>query len=109
MARLLHNVFCVCKFFLIAGIDDLQDVKTKLLPVAAKWRSIGLALRLSDGDLETVQDDNTRVHERLTGMLRLWLNKSYNVAKFGEPSWAKLKEAVRSPAGGANPALADKL
>ena len=95
--------------FLIAGIEHLQDVITKLLPVAAKWRSIGLALRLSDGDLETVQDDNTRVHERLTGMLRLWLNKSYNVDKFGEPSWAKLKEAVRSPAGGANPALADKL
>ena len=77
--------------------------------MASKWRSIGLALRLSDGDLAIVQGDNPSVTDRLTGMLRLWLNKLYDVARFGEPSWAKLKEAVRSAAGGANPALADKL
>ena len=105
----MYIVIPSAKHSAVSGIDDLQDVVAKLLPAASKWRSIGLALRLSDGDLETVRDDNQRTQERLTGMLRLWLNRSYDVARHGQPSWAKLREAVRSPAGGGNPALADKL
>ena len=85
------------------------DVKVKVLPVAARWRDIGLVLRISDSKLETIKADNLDVKDRLTDMLRLWLNRAYNVEKYGEPSWQSLREAVRSPAGGDSPATADKI
>ena len=85
------------------------DVKVKVLPVAARWRDIGLALGISDSKLETIKADTLAVRDRLTDMLRLWLNRAYNVEKYGEPSWQSLREAVGSPAGGDSPALADKI
>ena len=85
------------------------DVKVKVLPVAARWRDIGLALGISDSKLETIEANKSDVRDRLTDMLRLWLNRAYNVEKYGEPSWQSLREAVRSPAGGNSPATADKI
>ena len=85
------------------------DVKVKVLPVAARWRDIGLVLRISDSKLETIEANKSDVRDRLTDMLRLWLNRAYNVEKYGEPSWQSLREAVRSPAGGDSPATADKI
>ena len=90
-------------------IDNLIDVKVKVLPVATRWRDIGLALGISDFKLETIEADKMAVRDRLTDMLRLWLNRAYNVEKYGEPSWQSLREAVRSPAGGDSPALADDI
>ena len=77
--------------------------------MAARWRDIGLALRIADSELETIKANNSDVRDRLTDMLRLWLNRAYNVEKYGEPSWQSLREAVRSPAGGDSPATADKI
>ena len=85
------------------------DVKVKVLPVAARWRDIGLALGISDSKLAIIKADNSDVEDRLTDMLRLWLNRVYNVEKYGEPSWQSLREAVRSPAGGKSPATADEI
>ena len=90
-------------------IEDLFDVKVKVLPVAARWRDIGLALGISDSKLETIEANKSDVRDRLTDMLRLWLNRAYNVEKYGEPSWQSLREAVRSPAGGDSPVTADKI
>ena len=39
----------------------------------------------------------------------MWLTRSYNVEKFGEPTWKQLVDAVRDPAGGANVALAREI
>ena len=77
--------------------------------MAARWRDIGLALGISDSELETIKANNLDVRDRLTDMLRLWLNRGYNVKKYGEPSWQSLREAVRSPAGGNSPATADEI
>ena len=87
----------------------MYDVKVKVLPVAARWRDIGLALGISDSKLETIEANKSDVRDRLTDMLRLWLKRAYNVEKYGEPSWQSLREAVRSPAGGDSPALADDI
>ena len=87
----------------------MYDVKVKVLPVAARWRDIGLALGISDSKLETIEANKSDVRDRLTDMLRLWLKRAYNVEKYGEPSWQSLREAVRSPAGGDSPALADDM
>ena len=93
----------------LTGIDDLIDVKSKVLPVAARWRDIGLVLGISDSKLETIEANKSDVRDCLMDMLRLWLNRAYNVEEYGEPSWQSLREAVRSPAGGDSPALADDI
>jgi len=42
-------------------------------------------------------------------MVKEWLKRNYDVRKFGEPTWRWLVEAVSSPAGGANMALAKDM
>ena len=77
--------------------------------MATKWRDIGLVLGISDSKLQAIEANKASVKDHLTDMLRLWLNKSYNVERYGEPSWHTLREAVRSPAGADSPADADKI
>ena len=77
--------------------------------VKVKWRDIGLELGITDPRLQTIEADNNGVTSRLTAMLRDWLNGSYNISRYGEPSWQRLSEAVRHEAGGNNPRLADKI
>ena len=95
--------------FYYKDIDDLIDAKRKLLHVATKWRDIGLVLGISDSKLEEIETNKSSAKDRLTDMLRLWLNKAYKVEKYGEPSWQSLREAVRSPVGADSPAEADKI
>ena len=87
----------------------MRDVQYKLLPVAARWKFIGLVLGISDSELQTIEANKAHTEHLLTEMLRLWLNKVYNVEKYGKPLWQTLREAVKSPAGGKSPALADKI
>ena len=78
--------------------------------MAARWKSIGLALRLNSGQLKKIEKDNRdSVEDCLTEVLTLWLNKAYNTERFGEPSWELLARAVAHPAGGNNPALAEEI
>ena len=94
---------------LLTDIDDLIDAKLKLLPVAARWRDIGLVLGISDSKLQVIEAKNLDAYDSLTDMLRLWLNKAYNVECYREPSWQSLREVVKSPAGGRNPAHAETI
>ena len=89
-------------------MDDLFDVKRELQPVVARWKSIGLALRLDISQLNEIESDNKKSSDCLTRVLTLWLNKAYNTERFGEPSWKLLARAVADPVGGNNPALAEE-
>ena len=93
----------------ISGIDNLYDVTSELEDVAGKWRGIGLALRLHNPDLRKIATEGKDVMDCLTDVLELWLNKCYDVIKYGEPSWQILENAVRARAGGNNPAVADQM
>ena len=42
-------------------------------------------------------------------MVGEWFKKKYNVDKFGPPCWQMVVEAVRHPAGGDNPSLAEHI
>ena len=81
-------------------------MKRELLSVVAKWKDIGLALRLDLSELDEIESDNTQSSDCLTRVLTLWLKKVYNTEGFGEPSWKLLARAMTDPAGGNNPALA---
>ena len=92
------------------GINDLYDVIKKLIDVANKWKNVGLALRLTPSQLNTISSSKTDdIIGCFTDMLELWLNKTYDVDRYGEPSWRLLREAVQSKAGGNNPRLAETL
>ena len=90
-------------------IDDLFEVNSELLPVASRWKNMGLALKLKPYVLNTIEKNHTDVESRLLDVLTEWLNKAYNTTRFGDPSWKLLVEAVAHSAGGNNRALAETI
>ena len=76
--------------------------------MANKWKNIGLALRLSPNSLNTISTKEN-VTDCLMEVLTQWLRKTYNVKRFGEPSWKLLVKAVSDQAGGNDRALAEKI
>ena len=78
--------------------------------VASSWEAIGIGLRIGCGRLETIQKDkagNSRAC--LSAMLTCWLQRSYNVERFGEPTWRTVVKVVADPAAGDNRALALRI
>ena len=97
----------MCNFWFTSDLDDLYDVLNELNPVSAKWYSIGIALRQKPDTLDVIQAGNIGdPRSCLASMVKEWLKRNYDVRKFGEPTWHWLVEAVSSPAGGADMALA---
>ena len=90
------------------GEDDLSDTIRELTDVAAKWRNIGIFLGIRDSQLQAIQEGDKPL-DCLRQMLSTWLRRSYNVRRFGEPTWVKLVEAVSHSAGGGNPRLAMEI
>eukprot|EP00731_Ephydatia_muelleri_P005999 Em0003g247a len=92
------------------GEDNLVDVIEEVMDVAARWRSVGLALRLRVAELDTISSKNhTDPTECLKDMLLAWVQQHYNINEFGPPSWKLLCQAIFKKAGGNNPALARKI
>ena len=78
-------------------------------PVTERWKQIGKALRLRPQQLNVIEAENRKLCDCLSETLSLWLNKSYNTERFGEPSWELLAGAVAHRSGGNNPALAEDI
>lgn len=68
-------------------------------------------MRLRSDKLETIHkrypDHDTE--QALNDVLLLWLNKQYNVERFGPPTWRMLVEAVNKKSGGNNYELAKQI
>ena len=65
-------------------------------------------MRLSPNSLNTISTKEN-VTDCLMEVLTQWLKKTYNVKRFGEPSWELLVKAVSDQAGGNDRALAEKI
>ena len=105
-----HHNHSHCNFIGVCSIIDLFEVVSELEPVAYRWKHIGRALRLDQGQLKKIEKENKDdIDDCLSEALTLWLNKNYDTEKFGEPSWELLAEAVGHPAGGNNSALAEGI
>ena len=86
------------------------DVLSKLLPVASKWKAIGLALRLKPLALLAIQSSRPNdIVGCLSDMLERWLSRNYDVEMYGEPTWKMLRNAVKHPAGGNDSACAARI
>ena len=77
------------------------------MPVANSWKAIGRGLRIDPGRLEAIQENNCgKPKGCLSEMLTCWLNRNYNVERFGEPMWRAVVKVVAHAAAGDNCALA---
>ena len=78
-----------------------------MMPVAGSWKAIGMGLRIDSGHLNIIHESNSgRPRECLSETLTCWLNRNYNVERFGEPSWQAVVKVVAHPAAGDNCGLA---
>ena len=93
------------------GEDDLADVMEAVVDIAAKWKSLGLALGIRPADLGAISSKHPNdPNECLTDVLHAWLQQQHcDTKKFCQPSWKLLCQAVHKRVGGNNPALARKI
>ena len=105
-ALFLINALIRYHFFLV-GDDDHFDILTEMMPVAGNWKTVGRGLRIDSGRLNMIQESNSgKPKECLSETLTCWLNRNYNVERFGEPTWRAVVKVVAHPAAGDNCALA---
>ena len=74
-----------------------------------QYQEIGRELGIHYHEIEVIKEENYHVDQRLTAVMRLWLNQSYDVNKHGHPTWCKLVEVVDSSTGGKNHGLAKAI
>ena len=79
------------------------------MTISSRYFELGIALRLPPAELDSVRADESKSARALSGVLQAWLKQNYNTEKHGPPTWQKLVEAVDSPAGGNNHALAKAI
>ena len=97
----------LCWLSLPVGQDDHFDILTEMMPIASTWKAIGRGLRIDPGHLNIIQESNSgKPKECFSEMLTCWLNRNYNVERFGEPTWRAVVKVVAHPAAGDNHALA---
>ena len=89
--------------------EDLPEILHILGTSETKWREIGVALGLGENVLDRIEHENHNLMSCLSKMVTEWLKKNYNAERFGEPTWEKLAEVVRSKVGGNNSALAQDI
>ena len=91
--------------------DNLHDVMEELASFdKTRYYNIGSSLRLRPTELDTIESSYQQNPERaLTKVVTAWLQKHYNVHKFGPPTWQMLVKGVHSPAGGNDYTLAKKI
>ena len=94
-----------------ADISNLADILLDIHHVAPKWKSVGLLLRLHPNDLGVIEANHVKegVESCLCVVVEKWLNRSYDTATHGLPSWKMLVTAITHPIGGNNPALAEQI
>ena len=81
-----------------------------MIPLASKWQDIALAMGIKQSDIDTIHSQYPELPcDCLKAALGKWLRKGYNVEKHGPPTWKKVVEAVAHPAGGKDPASAEKI
>ena len=90
--------------------DDLREVRREVVSIQSNYYQFGIELGLPPREMDAVQKAFRQdIPQAFTEVLKIFLKHRYNVEKYGPPTWRKLVEAVDSPAGGNNHALAKKI
>lgn len=90
--------------------DNLCEVKREVVKIQAHYYEFGIELGLPLQEMETIKRSFQQdIPGAFTEVLVVWLQHRYNWEKYGLPTWRRLVEAVNSPAGGNNHALAKTI
>ena len=73
------------------AIDDLALVFEEAYEARAKWHDLGLALRVPEDELQSIESRCSRPKDGLREMLRTWLRRVEPL-----PTWAALVKALAS-------------
>ena len=80
------------------------------MSLKSQYYELGVALKVHRQELDSIHSSlGENPQKALSSVLLAWLQQKYNVQRFGQPTWRMLVEAVDSPAGGNNHALAQKI
>ena len=91
----------------ISGINDIKDVRQEVVGIKSTYYQFGIALGLPVGELDSIRRAFHQVIDQaFDEVLLLWLRQRYDVQRHGLPTWRRLVEAVDSPNGGGDSALA---
>ena len=103
-----NKVSLVCPHF--TAEDDVYNVYSEVITMAGSWRRVARVLRLSSVTMSLIASKfNNEPKDCLFNSLEVWLKRTYNTEKYGNPSWRMLVKCIANPAGGANPALAQVI
>ena len=87
--------------------DDLRDVRQEVADIKFTYYQLGRQLGLPPRELDSIRTAFYQlIDQAFDEVLLVWLRQSYQVERHGPPTWRRLVEAVDSPNGGNNPALA---
>jgi hypothetical protein len=90
--------------------DDFREVYREVVSIQPSYYQFGIELGLPLREVDTVQKAFRQdTPQAFTEVLKVFLKHRYSIEKYGPPTWRKLVEAVDSPAGGNNHALAKKI
>ena len=90
----------------------MTDILEAVLSIKSAYFALGRSLRLRLADLRSIQEaypSEFDAEQALSDTLELWLQKRYNVERFGPPTWRMLVEAVNRKTGGNNSELAKEI
>ena len=108
----IHVVVANGNVFLLPHVanEDFHDVYREVVCLTADYYKFGIGLGLPPEELNKIQTTFPRhVDHAFIEVLLVWLKQCYKVEKHGHPTWRRLVEAVDSPAGGNNHALAGEI
>ena len=113
VSSVLIRRFLCTKIFVSVSADseDLHDVLDYLGEKQGKCYDIGGALRLSEDRLAKIRSEcpSNNNTEALRMIIDDWLRKKYTTKRHGLPTWKALVKAVKSPFGGDDPELAERI
>ena len=82
----------------------------EVISLVGKWRKLATGLRIPLTLVALIFSNPSNDSEQcLLELLGEWLKQSYDVKRYGHPSWRALVRAVASSPGGGNPALAGSI
>ena len=89
---------------------DFYEVLTCLIQEQTKCYEIGTALKVKQSALDRIEKECLLDYNKaLRKVIAESLKRNYDTERYGPPTWKALVEAVKSPIGGDNAALAEKI
>ena len=80
------------------------------MSLESKYYDIGIGLRLKGDALRGIESSSSQTpREASRKVISAWLDKKYNVAKFGLPTWRWLVKVIDSKVGGNDHNLAKEI